>query len=116
MNKKSQVTIIIIIGLLVIISLGFVFYNNSRAKKQEIITDSSDVGELNTASVILDNVIDQCVKNLFILAANYIGLDADKIDRFITDQLDNCVAWEEANEYNLELDFNSHAKNLVYRE
>jgi len=87
--KRSQVTIFIIIGILLIISIGAVFYFSSISKKnitEDIITLSSS----EIASQIKTQR-DNCLNEKTIFAIDAYGFDETQIQSFLSQNLAACI-------------------------
>ena len=61
MNKKSQITIIITIGVIIIIILGIILWYVAETQKEDIKTSADDVVKFSYAKDNVDNYVDQCL-------------------------------------------------------
>ena len=85
MSRKSQITVYVILGLLIIIGSIFVFSNNRKV----------EFNNNYKSTVMFDSIsynIKDCVKEVTETGVNVIGfLSPDELQEYIIDNLDDCV-------------------------
>ncbi|MBN2368391.1 hypothetical protein JXC34_05215 [Candidatus Woesearchaeota archaeon] len=94
MKNKSQLTIFFIIGLLVIIVVGVVLYSLNSQKKEDIVAESATDSKLSQNILLLNRMMEQCVKKLTKEVIHYSYMNPYKIGLYINTNIEKCMDWD----------------------
>ena len=88
-DRRAQVTIFIIIGILLVVSVGMVFYFSSISNK----TSTIDISTLSASEITnqIEAQIDKCLNEKTIFAIDANGLDKTQIQNFLSQNLAACI-------------------------
>ncbi|MBD3203132.1 hypothetical protein GF327_02480 [Candidatus Woesearchaeota archaeon] len=94
--KKSQISLFIIIGLIIILSISVFIYMNSNSKKAVIENKIDDSIGLSTKKQRLERTINICVEQKVDKAIETYGISNTEkdIEIYINKELDSCVNWK----------------------
>ncbi|MBN2423180.1 hypothetical protein JXB41_08210 [Candidatus Woesearchaeota archaeon] len=94
MFKKSQLTIVLIVGILLLVTLGFFVFSSTNKQKNIIRIETSEMNYQSNKDAI-HFFLESCLKETVLKASEEIGIDESKRDdfkKYIEDNLVlNCV-------------------------
>ncbi|MBD3203197.1 hypothetical protein GF327_02805 [Candidatus Woesearchaeota archaeon] len=91
-NKKSDLTIYFIIGLVIILSMAIMLYLNNTYKKQIITNNENNIQNLNLKKQIVEYYVNGCIEKEFFDAKDFCGLEKVVcIETWIKNNLKNCI-------------------------
>ncbi len=64
MNKKGQITIFIVLGILLIIIIGFFIFSNNSAQKKTLSQNGEDFVEINSKSEAVKMDVEKCIEDV----------------------------------------------------
>lgn len=99
MDKRGQITVFVIIGLVILLTFGFVFL--IRSQITENIFGSSYLLSLEKAS--LEEHVDSCFESTLKKGYQQVGLDKERLESYINVNLYSCVDLSSFEDHGLEI-------------
>ncbi|MBI2126778.1 MAG: hypothetical protein HYU02_05635, partial [Thaumarchaeota archaeon] len=94
MQKRAQVTVFIILGLVVMVVAGLFLLNNQGKGLPSRLASENDLAAVNTEGLAIQGLVNSCLKQKFLQGKGYFGLEKSsttELERYIETTMPECA-------------------------
>jgi hypothetical protein len=91
MHKRGQITVFIILGIVILISVFILFYVKTVVEKSEIETEQQKLLDFQSKVNSVNSFVSSCLDKILLSSVDVVGLNESRVSGYVKSNLSKCI-------------------------